>query len=201
HDDEVDGLPPGQVDQPAEDRPLLLEAGHPLEDFARVPVGGVEQLHDRPSNGSTPLVAGARSSGRVAQAGNGNSTTSGTGISGWETNIVPGLAIVARSRWTDGRKPYSGRPASAASSRPTTRIEALAIRRRSTSLAVCWATSRRISLIGDCPSRGAYLFSSSSTRNSSGRGTPDASLASNVRLTVTPTTNRLARSGRLWRST
>ena len=33
------------------------------------------------------------SAGRVAHAGNGNSTTSGTGISGWLTNIVPGLAM------------------------------------------------------------------------------------------------------------
>ena len=57
---------------------------------------------------------------RVAQAGNGNSTASGTGISGWLTNMVPGLARVARVRWLGGRKPYSGRPASAGSSRPTT---------------------------------------------------------------------------------
>ncbi len=55
--------------------------------------------------------------------------------------------------------------------------------RRSTSLAVCCAptrimprlrprsaTSSRISLIGDEPSRGAYLLSSSSTTNVSGRG-------------------------------
>ena len=54
-----------------------------------------------PSNGSSgnALVATGlrlgggppRSDGRVAQAGNGNSTTSGTGISGCDTNIVPGL--------------------------------------------------------------------------------------------------------------
>ncbi len=39
---------------------------------------------------------GPASAGRVAQAGNGNSTHSGTGISGWSTNIVPGLASSAR---------------------------------------------------------------------------------------------------------
>ena len=49
----------------------------------------------------------AASALRVAQAGNGNSSTSGTGSSGWDTNIVPGLRIVARWRCTAGRKPYS----------------------------------------------------------------------------------------------
>ncbi len=43
------------------------------------------------------------SAGRVAHAGNGNSIASGTGMSGCETNIVPGLAIVARCRWAGGR--------------------------------------------------------------------------------------------------
>ena len=43
---------------------------------------------------------------------------------------------------TAGRKPYSGRPASAGSSRPTTRIAELATIRRSTSLAVCCAPIR-----------------------------------------------------------
>ena len=98
------------------------------------------------------------------------------------TNIVPGLAIVARLRCAAGRKPYSGRVASAGSSRPTTRIAEFAMTRRSTSLAVCCAPIRmmprqrprsamssRISLIGLVPSRGAYLFSSSSTTKSSGR--------------------------------
>ena len=41
--------------------------------------------------------------GRVAQAGNGKSTASGTGMSGWAMNIVPGLASVARWRWAGGR--------------------------------------------------------------------------------------------------
>src|SRR5690606_36384678 len=90
-----------------------------------------------------PLVAAgggpAVSESRVAHAGNGNSTASGTGISGCETNIVPGLASVARCRCDGGRNPYSGRPASAGSSRPTTFTEELDTIRRSTSLAVCCA--------------------------------------------------------------
>ena len=72
---------------------------------------------------------------------------------------------------------------------PTTRIDEFAMTRRSTSLAVCCApmrmipserprsaTSSRISLIGESPSRGAYLLSSSSTTNSSGRAEPDCFL-------------------------
>jgi hypothetical protein len=57
------------------------------------------------------------------------------------------------------------------------------------------ATSSRISLIGDAPSLGAYLLSSSRTRNSSGLASPEASLSSKVRRMVVPTTKRLARSG------
>jgi DNA-binding NarL/FixJ family response regulator len=41
--------------------------------------------------------------GRVAQAGNGKSTASGTGMSGWAMNMVPGLARVARWRCAGGR--------------------------------------------------------------------------------------------------
>ena len=150
---------------------------------------------------------------RVAQAGNGNSTASGTGISGWETNIVPGLASVARMRWLAGRNPYSGRPASAGSSRPTTLMLELDTIRRSTSLAVCWAPMRMIprlrprsamssstSLIGLLPSRGAYLFSSSIIVNSRLPG-PAASLRAVSAASTTPTTNRCARSCRLCRST
>ncbi len=86
--------------------------------------------------------------------------------------------------------------------------------RRSTSLAVCCApiritpsdrprsaTSSRICLIGLSPSRGAYLFSSSRTTNISGRAVPCRSLRANSPRSVTPTTNRCARSGRLCRST
>ena len=86
--------------------------------------------------------------------------------------------------------------------------------RRSTSLAVCWAPIRmmpsdrprsdmstRISLMGLDPSRGAYLFNSSSTTNNNGRCWPARSFSSKARRSVTPTTNRLARSFRLWIST
>ena len=55
---------------------------------------------------------------------------------------MPGLASVARCRCLGGRKPYSGRPASAGSSRPTTLMLELDTIRRSTSLAVCWAPIR-----------------------------------------------------------
>ncbi len=134
--------------------------------------------------GGAPVPAGGRSGPahsdrRVAQAGNGNSIASGTGISGWETNIAPGLAMVARARCEAGRNPYSGRPASAESSRPTTLMAELDTMRRSTSLAVCCAPikmmpsdrprsamSSSTSLIGELPSRGAYLFSSSIMVNS-----------------------------------
>ena len=56
--------------------------GTPLRTLADVPVARVEELHVSPSNGSAPALAGCRSAGRVAQAGKGNSTTRGTGISG-----------------------------------------------------------------------------------------------------------------------
>ena len=56
--------------------------------------------------------------------------------------------------------------------------------------------------MGELPSRGAYLLSSSSTTNSQRPGRrPTRSLSSNARCRVTPTTNRWARSCRLWRST
>ena len=151
----------------------------------------------------------AHSLSRVAQAGKGNSMASGTGISGWETNMAPGLASVARCRWEGGRNPYSGRPASAGSSRPTILIEELDTIRRSTSLAVCWAPIKMMpserprsamsssrSLIGEFPSRGAYLFSSSIMVNSSPPG-PAFSLRAVSAATATPTTNRCARSGRV----
>ena len=155
----------------------------------------------------------AHSASRVAQAGNGNSIASGTGISGCETNMAPGLASVARSRCEAGRNPYSVRPASAGSRRPTTRMAELDTMRRSTSLAVCCAPMRMMpsdrprsamssstSLIGELPSRGAYLFSSSIIVNSSPPG-PAASLRAVSAASTTPTTNRCARSCRLCRST
>src|SRR5262245_3648199 len=77
--------------------------------------------------GSARVAGGAAAAaGRVAQAGNGKETASGTGISGWATNIVPGLAIVARSLAVGGSQPYSARAASAGSRRPATRTAQLA---------------------------------------------------------------------------
>jgi hypothetical protein len=49
------------------------------------------------ANGSA-VAAAATSLGRVAQAGNGNCTSSGIGISGCETITEPGLRIPARLR-------------------------------------------------------------------------------------------------------
>ena len=187
---DVDGFAACDLDDLGEHRAVLVETRVAAQRLADVPVGGVQDPHDGPAYGSSGTAAApdrgrdwrpARSDGRVAHAGNGNSTTSGTGISGCITNIVPGLAIVARFWCVGGRKPYSGRFASAGSRRPTTRIDEFEMMRRSTSLAVCCApistmpserprsaTSSRISLIGESPSRGAYLLSSSSTTNSSG---------------------------------
>src|SRR5664280_537237 len=127
--------------------------------------------------------------------------------------MVPGLARVARVRWLGGRKPYSGRPASAGSSRPTSLVLEFATLLRATSLAVCWAPIRMMprlrprsamssstSLIGLLPSRGAYLFSSSIMVNSGLPG-PAASLRAVSAASTTPTTKRCARSRRLCRST
>ena len=112
-----------------------------------------------------------------------------------------------------GRKPYSPRAASAGSSRPTTRIAELATMRRSTSLAVCWAPTRmmpserprsamssRISLIGLEPSRGV-LVELVEHHEQQRPGLAGRLLALEACRSTTPTTNRLARSLRLWRST
>ena len=105
-----------------------------------------------------------------------------------------GAALRARGRRCV-RKPYSFRSASAASSRPTTLSAAFATIRRSTSLAVCCAPnsetpserprsaiSRSRPWSGLHPSRGAYLFSSSSTTNTSGREPPCCSFWSIIRF-------------------
>ena len=78
------------------------------------------------ANGSMPselpaTVVATASEGLVAHAGNGNCTSSGIGISGWETIIVPGFKMLARSRVDTGRNPYSPCCASAVSNLPTTR--------------------------------------------------------------------------------
>src|SRR5690606_4466738 len=181
NEDQVHGVLRGDADDLGEHRPVFIRAVTAPDPLSYVPVGRVEDLHQRCWNGSSGPSDGGRtaSSARVAHDGNGNSTTRGTGISGWVRSIVPGLRIVARCRWAPGRNPYSSRAASAESRRPTTRIDELAMIRRSTSEAVCWAPiritpserprsamSRRISLIGLYPSRGAYLFSSSRTTSS-----------------------------------
>ena len=54
--------------------------------------------------------------------------------------------------------------------------------------------SSSTSLIGLQPSRGAYLFSSSSTTKTRGRAVPAVSLSSNILRSTMPTTNRFARS-------
>ena len=108
--------------------------------------------------------------GRVAQAGNGKSTASGTGITGSSDQHGPWLCQSGALPLRGGRYPYFGRAASAASSLPATRIAQFARIRRSTSLAVCCAPikmtpkdrprsakSSRICLIGLSPSRGGVL--------------------------------------------
>ncbi len=144
------------------------------------------RVSPRPGRGTAPAVAPVRR----AAAG----------------TCCPASGSTDRTRADDVRKPYSSRCDSAASKRPTTRNEALAVTRRSISLAVCSApisTTPRLrprsaissttSLIGLRPSRGAYLFSSSKTRKTSG-SRPPLSFSSIRRLTTTPTTKRFARS-------
>ena len=172
-----------------------------------------------PAAGRRCRAAGAgRSARRTPTAG---SPRPGTGT---RSPAAPGSAAGRRTsrpawRWwrgpaaQAGRKPYSGRPASAESRRPTTRIAELDTMRRSTSLAVCCAPIRMMpsdrprsamssstSLIGELPSRGAYLFSSSIIVNSRPPG-PASSLRAVSAASTTPTTNRCARSCRLCRST
>src|SRR6185437_8423141 len=228
HQHGVDLSLPGDPHDLGQHLALLGQPVVTLEGLADVPVRGVQETHGDSDQNGGGSSAGSRSNGsstvdpaggpprsvcRVAQAGNGNSTASGTGIPGWDTNIAPGVASVALIRCEAGRKPYSGRPASAGSSRPTTLTALLAMTRRSTSDAVCWAPMRMIpsdrprsamsstsSLIGEDPSRGAYLFSSSIIVNSSPPG-PAASLRSVSARSTTPTTNRCPRSGSECRST
>ena len=150
------------------------------------------------------------SDGRVAQAGKGNSTTSQTGISGWETNIVPGLAEPGPVRRQEPVLGAVGLGSVEASGDPQRQ---LAMTRRSTSLAICRApiritprerprsaTSRRICFDG----RGLLEARTCSARRELGtaRGVQDLTLpCRRSRLAVTPTTNLFALSGRLCRST
>jgi hypothetical protein len=118
HQHQVDVLVPRRRDDAAQHGDMLVVPVLAVQDLPDVPVAGVQDLHRAPQNGggssSAPGIvangsagaAGAESwpahspfsLGRVAQAGNGNSTASGTGMSGWAMNIVPGLARVARCR-------------------------------------------------------------------------------------------------------
>ena len=82
-----------------------------------------------PSNGSADDVTAHRVAPRgpppqteSPTPGTGIRRSSGIGSRGCETYIEPGLRIVARWRCADGSHPYCSRPASAESSRPTTRI-------------------------------------------------------------------------------
>ena len=92
---------------------VLVGPAAPAHRLADVPVGGVEEPHAAaPRTGRRAAVVAAAADGarrprsaRVAHAGNGNWTTSGTGSSGWLTSIVPGLRIVARWRCDAGQEP------------------------------------------------------------------------------------------------
>ena len=74
------------LDQLAEDGLELGDAALAAHGAAQVPVGGVEESHQpAPSQRSKRAKAStlsATSEARVAHAGRGNSTSSGTGISG-----------------------------------------------------------------------------------------------------------------------
>ncbi len=146
--------------------------------------------------------------------GNGKVTTSGTGIAGCETTMVPGLRRRARARVDGSIQPYSARSASAASRRPATRIAAFSSTSDATRDAVCWAPTRStpsdrprcamsisMSFSGPVPSRGAYLLSSSSTITERGSRWPEASFSRKVSLSRAPTTNRCAWSCRDWMAT
>src|SRR5947209_15812793 len=60
------------------------------QQLAKVPIARVKKPHDTSPRKGSP-AADAASRARVAQAGNGNCTSSGTGISGWWTMRVPGF--------------------------------------------------------------------------------------------------------------
>ena len=115
------------------------------------------------------------------RAGRGSRRRSGAGTLGWLTSTRPCISRRARARAAGPSQPYSLRSASAASRRPAIRMAAFWVISDATSDACCWAPIRitpserprwamsiRVSLIGESPSRGAYLLSSSSTTNSIG---------------------------------
>src|SRR5712691_11377304 len=106
-----------------------------------MPVGGVKESHgsnlmdQNLAKGSCAMFAAA-SDALVAHAGNGNCTSSGIGISGCETIMVPGFKMLDRARVAAGRNPYSPCCASAVSSLPTTLNDEFATTRLSIWLAV-----------------------------------------------------------------
>ena len=137
-DDDVDLLAASDLGHLGEDFTRLIDSRQTGQRLADVPVACVQESHrSNRSNGSPPLPASAASLTRVAQAGNGNVTSSGIGRCGCCSSIVPGFNSAARWRAVSVRNPYSARCDSAGSSRPTTRIAAFDTIRRSTSLAVC----------------------------------------------------------------
>src|SRR3954447_9046413 len=138
-------LPDRNVHHLGEDCLMLGMPRHGAESLADMPVGRMQESHldlPKPANASAAPAGSATSDGRVAHAGNGNWTSRGTGISGWETITEPGFRMPARDRLTAGRNVYSACCASARSRRPTTRNAELATTRFSTSLAVCSAPIR-----------------------------------------------------------
>ena len=204
----------------AQHRGVLGEAGLAADRLAHVPVGRVQDPHVCPLTGG-PRRGRPSAAARGALLGPGRPR--GERELDHERHRQLGLGHEHRARLRDprplpvrcGQEPVLGprrpRPGRAGPRResPSWRSRAAPPRSRSARaptriiprLRPRSATSRRISLIGLVPSRGAYLLSSSRTRNSSGVRVPVSSLASNARFTVTPTTNRCARSVRLWMST
>src|SRR6266545_2227373 len=88
----------------------LLRPRVPRERLAHVPVAGVEDSHRSNFSKGSPVPVGASASlTRVAQAGKGKVTSSGTGKCGCCKSIVPGFRSAARWRAVSVRKPYSAR--------------------------------------------------------------------------------------------
>ena len=167
----------------------------------------------RPANGS-PSASVATSSFRVAQGGKGNVTTSGTGMAGCESTIVPGFSSRARAR-VDGQHPavlgalgLGGVQPPADPDRGV--LEHLGRHARGGLLRADQQDAERAAALRDVdqhvleravPSRGAYLLSSSRTITDSGSRWPDSSFSRNVSFSSAPTTNRCAWSCSDWIAT
>ena len=189
---EIDPLLVGDPLRPPRAPRASRPCGRDGRGAADVPVGRVEDPHAagryRPANGS-PSASVATSSLRVAHGGNGNVTTSGTGIAGWRHDHRAGLQQPRASpRGREhpavlGALGLGGIQPAADPDRAFSRTSG-ATRRR-----VCCAPTSRtpsdrprcamsisMSFSGLVPSRGAYLFSSSSTTTDSGSRWPDSLL-------------------------